>query len=538
MKNKRSELADLLADTLNNKFKATNYKTAYFLEDDPDAPTNVNEWVPTGSSILDIKISNKPNGGFPLGRISEVIGLEACVTEDTLIDVIIESIYKTIPIKEVQELLKVGKNIKVKTKNNEYVDILNYIDKGYLDTYLVELDNGNSIKVSKDHLFFTDSGWIKTTDLLYIKHNILCDDNEYHKVKYVVAIGKHKIVDITVDHPEECYFGNGLLNHNSGKSLLAAHALANTQKKGGIAVYIETESSVSKEFLRAIGVDLKNLVYVPLDTIEDVFEAIESIIEKIRKTSKDVLVTIVVDSVAATTTKLEMSSDYDKAGYNTGKSIIISQALRKITNTIARERVCLIFTNQLRKNMTSMPGQDPYTTSGGMALAFHSSVRIRLRNMGKLKAKIGGIDEIVGMKTRVVITKNRVGPPWKELVYDIYFNSGIDDCGGWLTVMKERKLVKQAGAWYEYTDKDTGEVIKFQSKDFESIVLSDKTRKETIYNDICKSLISKYKANEDGGIDDIKVDENIYKDDIDDTPTDSEDDEKPSAKIKPNSDAE
>jgi len=396
MENKRSELAELLANTLNNKFKATNYKTAYFLEDDPDAPTNVNEWVPTGSSILDIKISNKPNGGFPVGRIIELLGLEA-----------------------------------------------------------------------------------------------------------------------------------------SGKSLLAAHALANTQKLGGIAVYIETESSVSKEFLRAIGVDLKNLVYVPLDTIEDVFEAIESIIEKIRKTSKDVLVTIVVDSVAATTTKLEMSSDYDKAGYNTGKSIIISQALRKITNTIARERVCLIFTNQLRKNMNSMPGTDPYTTSGGMALAFHSSVRIRLRNMGKLKTKAGGVEEVVGMKTRVVITKNRVGPPWKELVYDIYFNSGIDNCGGWLTTMKERKLVKQAGAWYEYTDKDTGEVLKFQSKTFESDILSDETRKETIYNDICNSLISKYRANEDGGIDDIKVDENIYDEDIDEL-TDSEDDAKPSAKIKPN----
>jgi len=397
MDDKRSELADLLANALNTKFKSTNYKTAYFLEDDPDAPTNVNEWVPTGSSILDIKISNRPNGGFPVGRIIELLGLEA-----------------------------------------------------------------------------------------------------------------------------------------SGKSLLAAHALANTQKKGGIAVYIETESSVSKDFLRAIGVDLKNLVYVPLDTIEDVFEAIESVIEKIRKTSRDVLVTIVVDSVAATTTKLEMSSDYDKAGYNTGKSIIISQALRKITNTIARERVCLIFTNQLRKNMSSMPGSDPYTTSGGMALAFHSSVRIRLRNMGKLKARVGGVEEIVGMKTRVVVTKNRVAPPWKEVVYDIYFNSGIDDHGGWLTIMKERKLVSQSGAWYEYTDKDSGEVIRFQSKDFESKVLSDESRKNIIYNDICNSLISKYRANEDGGIDDIKVDENIYEDDIDDIPTDSEDDEKPSAKIKPN----
>lgn len=517
MSDKRSELADLLAATLNNTFKSTNYKTAYFLEDDPEAPTNVNEWVPTGSSILDIKISNKPNGGFPVGRIIELLGLEACVAEDTLVDIDGE----IIPIIEVQKLLKIGKKIKVKTKNGGYTTITDYIDKGFQDTYQLYTEDNHSIKISAEHKFFTNVGWLECKNIIIGIHSILTENDTYSIVKSIDYVGKKRIVDITVDHPEECYFGNGLLNHNSGKSLLAAHALANTQKKGGIAVYIETESSVSKDFLRAIGVDLKNLVYVPLDTIEDVFEAIESIIEKIRKTSRDVLVTIVVDSVAATTTKLEMSSDYDKAGYNTGKSIIISQALRKITNTIARERVCLIFTNQLRKNMSSMPGQDPYTTSGGMALSFHSSVRIRLRNMGKLKARVGGLEEIVGMKTRVVVTKNRVGPPWKEVVYDIYFTSGIDDYGGWLTVMKERKLIAQAGAWYTYTDKDTGEIIKFQSKDFESKVLSDETRKNAIYNDLCGALISKYRANEDGGIDDIEVDENIYDDPNLDNETDT-----------------
>ena len=381
MAKKKSELEDSLAITLaesiNKQFKGQNYKTAFFLDGDDDAPTNVREWISSGCSMLDLAISNKPNGGFPVGRITEITGLEA-----------------------------------------------------------------------------------------------------------------------------------------SGKSLLAAHTLAETQKKGGLAVYIDTESATSAEFLTAIGVDLKSMLYVPIETVEEIFETIETIVENVRKSEKDRLVTIVVDSIMGASTKIEMAAEYDKDGYATSKSIILSKAMRKVTNWIARERICLIFTNQLRTKLGVSFG-DPWTTAGGKALPFHSSVRLRLKSMGQIKVpKTSNTQEqVVGIKTRVTIVKNRMGPPHRKIDYDIYFDSGIDNYGGWLNIMKDFNLVKQAGAWYTYEDIDinTGEVFdttKFQSKDFEEKVLKNPETKDRLYNRICKAYIFIYNSQE-MGIDDVVLDDEV-----------------------------
>ena len=366
----QDDLASVLADNLNKKFKSSNYKVAYFLEGDAEAPNDVTEWISTGSTMLDLAISNRPHGGLPVGRIIEITGLEA-----------------------------------------------------------------------------------------------------------------------------------------SGKSLLAAHALADTQRKGGLAVYIDTENAVSREFLEAIGVNLKDMLYVPLETIEDIFDAMDSIVESVRKNSRSRIVTIVVDSVAGASTKVEMAADYDKDGWATSKAIILSKAMRKITNFVGRERICLIFTNQLRTRLGVSFG-DQWTTSGGKAIAFHSSVRLRLKSIGQIKiAKSSDQPEaIVGITTRAQVVKNRMGPPLRSVDYDIYFDSGIDDYGSWLTMLKNYNLVTQAGAWYTYTNTDTGEVVKFQSKDFKSKLIDDPEMKEQVYKTICEKYILNYKAGEDFGIDDIKVD--------------------------------
>ena len=350
MAKREDDLASLLADSLNKQNK--DGKIAYFLDDDStDAPTNVKDWLSTGNAMLDVAISNRPYGGLPVGRITEITGLE-----------------------------------------------------------------------------------------------------------------------------------------QSGKSLLSAHLLAEAQRKGGVAVLIDTETAVSREFLEAIGVDISKLLYVSVDTVEGIFEACETIIEQVRKGDKDRLVTIVVDSVAAASSKKEMEADYDKDGYATDKAIIISKAMRKITNMIGRQSIALVFTNQLRQKMNAMFG-DPWTTSGGKALAFHSSVRLRLKNMGQLKAA----DRIVGIKVRCQVIKNRMGPPLRHADFDIFFDRGIDNYGGWISVMKDAKLVKQGGAWYTYTDIDSGEEIKFQAKDFVSI-LQDEDLKDQIYRRICEATILQYKT--------------------------------------------
>ena len=293
----------------------------------------------------------------------------------------------------------------------------------------------------------------------------------------------------------------------SGKSLVSAHLLAETQKQGGVAVLIDTETAVSREFLEAIGVDVSKLLYVSADSVEQIFDMTETIIEKVRETSKDRLVTIVTDSVAAASTTAEMASDYGKDGYATDKAIIISKAMRKITNMIGRQKISLVYTNQLRQKMNAMPFGDPWTTSGGKALAFHASVRLRLKGTGQIKMKVGGNDKIVGMKVRCQVVKNRMGPPLRSTDFEIYFDRGIDNYGSWLKVMKDEKLVKQAGAWYTYVDTETGEEHKFQSKDFILLMEENVELREQIYKKICEAQILQYKS-DTLDIDNMEIDNN------------------------------
>jgi len=287
----------------------------------------------------------------------------------------------------------------------------------------------------------------------------------------------------------------------SGKSLLSAHLLASTQQQGGIGVLIDTETAVSRDFLEAIGVDVSKLLYVSADSVEEIFEYIETIIGKVRETSRDKLVTIVVDSVAAASTKTEIAADYGKDGYATDKAIIISKAMRKITNMIGRQKISLIFTNQLRAKMNAMFG-DPWTTSGGKALAFHASVRLRLKNMGQIK--VG--DRTVGMKVRCQVIKNRMGPPLRAADFEIYFDRGVDNYGSWLTVMKDHNIVKQGGAWYTYVDETTGEEFKFQSKDFPDLMNNNPELQEQIYLKICEATILAYKDNTSWDPDAVTID--------------------------------
>ena len=292
---------------------------------------------------------------------------------------------------------------------------------------------------------------------------------------------------------------NGL--ESSGKSLIGAHILAETQKKGGVAVYIDTETAVSTEFLEAIGLDVESMLYLHLETVEDIFSAIEEIVAKVRESDKDRLVTILVDSLAAATTKVELEAEFDKDGWATSKAIILSKAMRKITQMIGRQKIALVFTNQLRQKLGVMFG-DPWTTSGGKALPFHSSTRIRLKNVGQIKDKN---NNTIGMKMKAQVIKNRLGPPMRHADFELYFESGIDNEGSWLQMMKAHKLVKQGGAWYTMNDHN-GKEIKFQSKDWAEY-LQDEEFKQYCYELICDKVILKYEKN--FGIDDVVVEEEL-----------------------------
>jgi recombination protein RecA len=243
------------------------------------------------------------------------------------------------------------------------------------------------------------------------------------------------------------------------------------------------------------------MLYLHLETVEDIFSAIEEIVVKVRESDKDRLVTILVDSLAAATTKVELEAEFDKDGWATSKAIILSKAMRKITQMIGRQKIALVFTNQLRQKLGVMFG-DPWTTSGGKALPFHASTRIRLKNLGQIKDKKSNN---IGMKMRAQVIKNRLGPPMRHADFELYFETGIDDDGSWLKVMKEHKLVKQGGAWYTM-DNHKGKELKFQSKDWGE-QLKDKDFREHCYNLICDKVILKYEKN--FGIDDVVVEEEL-----------------------------
>lgn len=290
----------------------------------------------------------------------------------------------------------------------------------------------------------------------------------------------------------------------SGKSLLAAHLIAETQKKGGLGIYFDTEIATSRAFFSAIGVDMDKMLYLPMNRLEEIFKAIEDFVSKVRDRNakgSERTVTIVVDSIMGATTKTEDEDTYEKGGWATDKAIILSKAMRKITHMVGKERILLVFTNQLRQKLGVSFG-DPYTTSGGFGIPFHSSVRIRLKSKGQIKIA-GGPDPVIGIATECKIHKNRLGPPLKKVDIDIYFDSGLDNYGSWLKMMKNYDLVTQAGAWYTY-DFD-GKPIKFQSKEFLTKLKTVEGLKDYMYNHICDAYIKGYKPNKDFGIDDITI---------------------------------
>jgi recombination protein RecA len=282
---------------------------------------------------------------------------------------------------------------------------------------------------------------------------------------------------------------NGL--EQSGKSLLSAHMMANVQKEGGVAVLLDTENSVNEEFFRAVGLDMGNMLYRQPDSVEEIFESIEKIIESVRKgVNKDKKVIIVVDSITAAPTKKEIEGGYDKAGYATDKAIIMSAALKKIVPMIGKNKIALVFTNQLRMKMNAPAFSDPYTTSGGMALQFYASTRIRLSVVGKIQNKD---KEVIGVTVRAKVIKNRLGPPLRTVDFDIYFDRGVDDMTSWLKFLKTKEIVSTSGATYKFVDSH-GTEHKFTSASWKTFIEGNSALSEEIYQKMCQTMITSYKS--------------------------------------------
>lgn len=232
---------------------------------------------------------------------------------------------------------------------------------------------------------------------------------------------------------------------SSGKTTLALSVIAQSQKKGGTCAFIDAEHALDPAYAKKIGVDVENLLISQPDSGEQALEIADTLV---RSGAIDVMV---VDSVAALVPKAELEGEMGDSHMGL-QARLMSQALRKLTSTVARSNTLIIFINQIRMKIGVMFG-NPETTTGGNALKFYASVRLDIRRVGAIKDK----DEVIGSQTRVKIVKNKVAPPFKTVDFDIMYGEGISKTGELIDLGVKSGIIEKAGAWFSYNGEKIGQ---------------------------------------------------------------------------------
>jgi recombination protein RecA len=260
---------------------------------------------------------------------------------------------------------------------------------------------------------------------------------------------------------------------SSGKTTLAIHAIAQAQKAGGIAAFIDAEHAFDSSYAQKLGVDIENLLISQPDNGEQALEITEHLI---RSGAIDI---IVIDSVAALTPKAEIEGEMGDSKMGL-QARLMSQALRKLTATISKTNTCCVFINQLREKIGVMFG-NPETTTGGNALKFYASIRLDIRKVNQIKEG----EEIFGNRTKVKVVKNKLAPPFRKAEFDLLYGEGISRLGEVIDMGVEQEIIKKSGSWFSY-----GETRLGQGRDAVKLLLADNPE---LTLEIEKKIIEKLK---------------------------------------------
>jgi recombination protein RecA len=232
---------------------------------------------------------------------------------------------------------------------------------------------------------------------------------------------------------------------SSGKTTLCLHLVANVQKAGGVAAFVDAEHALDIEYARKLGVDIENLLVSQPDTGEQALEIVEILVRS------GALELVVIDSVAALVPKAEIEGEMGDSHMGL-QARLMSQALRKLAGAINRSNCAVVFINQLREKIGVMFG-NPETTTGGKALKFYASLRLDIRRVGPVKER----DVVIGNHVRVKVVKNKVAPPFKQAEFDVMFDEGISHVSLVVDIAAEANIIQKSGAWYSYGDQRIGQ---------------------------------------------------------------------------------
>ncbi|MHA2045172.1 MAG: hypothetical protein ACW99G_10275 [Candidatus Thorarchaeota archaeon] len=289
----------------------------------------------------------------------------------------------------------------------------------------------------------------------------------------------------------------------SGKSLLATQILAEAQRKGGIAVYLDTEYAASPDFMERLGINRDKLVYMNPGSIENCYGAIEKTITMARTKDTKCPVVIVWDSIAATPPQCELDGDYDPNSRIGVAAKAHAKGLRKLQQTIGNDKVTLVFTNQLKVKIGVMFG-DPMGTPGGKAIPYHADVRIKLTKSTGITEGVKQLKETMGFRTLAKVFKNRLGPPMRQCEFNILFTSGVDNLSSIRDYLHLRGVIKKSAGWMKMAGPD-GQEMKFRAGEFAKM-MEDKKFFDHVHAKLDEVIVKKYDGTDGDVTEDTEID--------------------------------